>query len=793
MLWGLGNLLSYNAFADTKSCEKNNTCLSHLQQFTHVPSLGLKGYNIEELINISPEVCAKACLEPERSKWCVSFDYNKTAKMCYLSNKTFEEVALNSNYENNKYDHYSLKNIKNRVCVDGNCNFYAEFFDFRENVSVNGNTFEELTDMDVEGCAAACLSSMRSEWCLSFRFDKVKKRCMFGSKRVQDLDSGSFYETEQYDLYGLKNVVYWYETAYWKVVIITLPILLAFTYFQFRNRRLRKQTQKLEREVKQRTQVISDQNKELIRLNNARNIFFTNVAHELRTPLTLTIVPLEEIIDGKYNDDDKSKDNAMKLVLNSARSMLELVNQVLDLSRMESGVLSLTLKPIELFSEIKAYTEPFKLLAEKYNIKFLCSYTEAKVVSKADPKGLKSIIDNLLSNALKFTSEGGEVEFRLLVKGKLIEIQVEDNGYGIAESELPYIFDQYYQAESKEVALYSGTGIGLAMVREYVELHGGEVYVSSRLGEGTTFRVELPIIEPDSQNNNELLATKNSEISTSIVTTQQTVHSISEKIDTGSDDCPTILIVEDNDDLRQFLLERLSKNYRVLEAENGQQGLDLAQEKIPDVIVSDIMMPIMDGCVFCEAVKSNHKTNFIPFILLTAKATDDNIVEGINIGADDYLAKPFSMPELFARINRLIESRVLLRQRFSDEISKSLGVSTFDSSSKQLCDDDKFLSDIRKIVFANEFESLTVNELADAMSMERTTLYRKIKKTTGKPPADAIRAIRLEEAAKLFSSKQANVTEAAYTVGFKSIGHFSRSFSKHFGESPSDYKMRYCN
>jgi len=591
--------------------------------------------------------------------------------------------------------------------------------------------------------------------------------------------------------FSFSRLPFWYQTHWFFIALLVFIACFLFILGHYvvkrRTRLLTLRAQQLEETVNKRTETIVEQTKELKRLNKVRTRFFTNVSHELRTPLTLTIAPLEEISDKDYNGDLDTTKKGTKLALKSARGMLALLNQVLDLSRMESGALSLALKSVEVVGAAKSLVEPFESFANKKQIKLVQKYNKDSFELALDPKGLKSIVDNLLSNAFKFTPKKGEITFQLFIKDESIEIEVSDTGCGIQEQELPHIFDQYYQAESKQDSLYSGTGIGLAMLREYVELHGGEVSVDSQINLGTSFKVVLPIISTNRVSELYPSSVKSDGFFKALPElNSQTTRLDVDKLDTGSDDCPVILVVEDNDELRGFLVNRLSESYHVVQAENGQQGLKMAQEHLPDVVISDIMMPLMNGYELCDAIKSNYQTDFIPFVMLTSKGTGENIVEGINLGADDYLAKPFSMPELFARVNRLIESRKLLRKRFSEEVSASASKQDYQSFSEN----DKFLSDIRKVVFSDGYESLTVNELAEAMSMDRTTLYRKIKKITGKPPADAIRTIRLDEAAKLFSSRQSSVTEVAYSVGFKCVGHFSRSFSKYFGESPSDYKLR---
>ncbi len=578
--------------------------------------------------------------------------------------------------------------------------------------------------------------------------------------------------------------LYWYETLWFKLLVIVGLLLLIWMIVRYSTYRLRQRNIQLEELVQKRTQIITDQSKELERLNKARTRFFTHVSHELRTPLTLTIGPLQEILDGQYGKFSNGVKQAMGLVLRSASSMQSLLNQVLDLSRMESGALSLKLKPVELVNELKLCSASFELLAEKQQISFNKIYSQQSLNIEIDPKGLRSIINNLLSNAFKFTSTGGIIQLELIVQSNDIFIQISDSGCGINKAELPHIFDQYYQAETKDLKKYSGTGIGLSMVREYVKLHGGDIQVISQQGKGTTFKVRLPLIVSTEEPSTRPFTAELNQKEMSTTFNQQ----LMVKIKNG--DCPTVLIVEDNDELRQFIARRLSETYRVLEAENGQQALKIVKQHIPDVIITDIMMPIMDGHELCKVLKSSRKTDYIPLVMLTSKSTGEEIVEGINLGADDYLAKPFSMPELLARVRRLIESRLVLRERYSK--NEFVFKATDKKQKKRKVDESEaFLSRIREVVLTQEPEGFGVKELADALAMDRTTLYRKLKIATGGSVVEAIRSIRLEEAASLFKANQGNVTEVAYGVGFKSLGHFSRSFNSYFGQSPSDFKAEY--
>ncbi len=598
--------------------------------------------------------------------------------------------------------------------------------------------------------------------------------------------------------YPLSIALYWYQTLWFKLVLLLAVILLVNAIIKFSTYRLNKRNRQLEELVSQRTQVISEQATELRRVNQVRGTFFTNISHELRTPLTLIISPLEEIIEGRYGPLAGSYSRELSLILKSAKSMQGLLNQVLDLNRMENCALSLSLESLDLVDEIKRHAEPFALLAKKQNITFVQKYFEHSLRVKVDPKGLKSIIDNLLSNAFKFTAEGGMVEFSLSVEQDVIIIKVSDTGCGIEENELAHIFEQYYQADSSNYGLYSGTGIGLAMVREYIKLHGGDVQVSSTLGKGSCFSAKIPLIEDKEIG---LLQNKNSgnmqkAVKFECTQTLPQIESESERIE--DEDRTTVLVVEDNEELRQFLIQHLAQTYRVLQAENGRQGFDIALQYLPDMIISDIMMPVMNGHQLCAEIKSRKETLCIPLLLLTAKASDKDLVLGLDEGADDYLRKPFSMPELLARTNRLIESRRLLKIYYNNFDSRchlvTHNIADFAAKNTENKIDIDPASDlieqIRVVVLSQIDKGLTVTTLASAVSMDRTTLFRKLKTATGKTPTEIIREIRLEEAAKMLKRGEGSVSEIAYGLGYNNLGYFTKIFKSQFDLLPSEFKSK---
>jgi len=752
------------------SCLEDIDCKSATDSFYHIPNSGLKGQNIEELYG-TVESCAAACLDSSRSEWCVSFDYQKYARYCFLQNQSSNEVKLSKGYTNDKFDHYGLKTEHRKPCEQGeSCSNYIELYKKEANYALSDRSIEELEDISREGCAIACLAESRSDWCVSFDYNIMLNSCVLRSKRKKDVDPELFYPTNEYDFYELKNVIYWYEKTVWKVVMIGSPILLIFAYFQLKNRRLRKRTDELEKVVTKRTKLIKDQNKELKRLNKARSIFFTNVSHELRTPLTLTIMPLDEILKGQFGEVSDKISSTIKVVLRNAKGMKTLIDQVLDLSSMENNSYSLSIQPVCVSKLIKDECEIFEVMANSREVNFTLDLIENSLFVEADPDALKCVFKNILSNAFKFTPKRGNINVSSSYDNDILLFEVKDSGCGISESEIPFVFDKYYQAES-DGALYSGTGIGLALVSEYTKLHGGEVSVKSSVGFGSIFSARIPLSksEMNLRNPSRIEPLK-------LERNNEKVNRVSELQAKSTDkELPVVLFVEDNEELKNFLINRFSDSYRVISAENGSEGHSLAKQHIPDVIITDQMMPLMDGNQLVNTLKSDSETDFIPILMLTAKAQVKDIAKSIELGADDYLTKPFAMVELIARVHRLIESRKSLKKRYS---SSAIGNTVEEQS---------LLGKIKRIVLSKN-GSVSVSGLADQLAMDRTTLYRKLKEQSQKTPNEVIKSIRMEEAATLMNENSHTVCEIAYGVGFSSVGNFSRSFTSYFGVSPSEYK-----
>ena len=529
-------------------------------------------------------------------------------------------------------------------------------------------------------------------------------------------------------------------------------------------------------------------------LDEAKSRFFANVSHEFRTPLTLTIGPLEDLQrSGNGLIDPKAKPQ-IDLALRNAYRVLDLINEILDVAKLESGRLTLRAYKQDLCAFVQELAQAFMPLAERKEIDFTVEVLPRPALVVFDADQLEKVFVNLLSNAFKFTPQGGVVKMSMALDEETnpstIQVKVRDNGQGIPREELPYVFDRFHQVDESTARLQPGTGIGLALAQQLVELHGGEIEVESEAGFGSTFMVTLKLgndhldkvhlAEPAESNHAPAIAGRQR--------AQRLLESVEALDSIGSEpvteeDRTTVLVVEDNAEVRAYVSKHLSGRYRIIEAANGKEGLEHARKLLPDLVISDVMMPEMDGYAFCQALKSNAETAFIPVILLTARAAKEDKLEGLKDGADDYLTKPFDIQELAARVDNLISSRRRLLA-LADKEKPTLHATQVAVSSA----DEAFLEQVHACIEAHiGDEAFSVEALADEMGMDRSSLYRKMRTILGQSPADVLWTFRLERAAQLLEARAGSVSEIAYSVGFKSVAHFSRRFQKKYGVTPSKY------
>jgi signal transduction histidine kinase/ligand-binding sensor domain-containing protein/DNA-binding response OmpR family regulator len=548
--------------------------------------------------------------------------------------------------------------------------------------------------------------------------------------------------------------------------------------------------------VEQRDEVI-ELNKKVSLVNQLRLRFFTNISHEFRTPLTLILDPLELLMNRLKND--KETMQTLKLIDRNAQRLLHLINQLMYFRKIETGKMELRVVQGDMVAFLKDVFDSFVDLSVHNSIQYTFLPSVNTRTTWFDPDKIENIFYNLLSNAFKFTPEEGRISMKVEFcepngspSGLMfpsIRIEVIDSGKGISAEHLPYVFDRFYQADSTPDNRQKGSGIGLALTQELVQALHGEISVESKLGKGSVFSVLLPYRADDFAETELDLAG-----SVQSVNLQSKVDVITEELmlaGSGTDELeekadkskPLILIVEDNYDLRTFLMQSMKNDFRLLGAENGKEGLEMAKKFTPDLIISDVMMPVMDGLELCSRLKKEIHTSHIPVILLTAKAMIDHWIEGLETGADDYIPKPFNLKILHLKIVNLIESRRKLRLLFGRNGNPSPEQSTTNPI------DEQFLAKAYHIVENNiQAENFTVDLFAREMAVSKSLLFKKLKALTGHSITDFINLYKLGKAASMIvADPKVNISEIAFQTGFNDPKYFSRIFRKVFGVSPSDY------
>ena len=506
--------------------------------------------------------------------------------------------------------------------------------------------------------------------------------------------------------------------------------------------------------------------------NKAKLQFFTNISHELRTPLTLIADPVNYIIhDDNLNSQQRSM---LQIVQRNVLVLTQLVSEILDFRKVQNGKMELRLSDFNLAESMKQWIKLFSASAQKKHIAISMDAPDT-IMLRADQDKIERICYNLLSNALKYTSEGGEISLTAKEENGRVMISVADNGCGISSDELPYIFDRFYQAKNAG----RGTGIGLAIVKAFTELHHGEVSATSIEGKGSTFTIYIPVRQKGEVTNQPTEKIEQLVEPSSAEEVPNQARHIDELIQPYQTDKPEVLIIDDNIDIRTYLRSVLSEKYNVSEAADGKVGLELARKIVPDIVLSDIMMPVMDGLAFCQQLKTDKAISHIPVILLTARSLDEQRAEGYEHGADAYLSKPFSLRLLFSRIDNLIQSRKKLSKLFSNSDEND----AFEKLSNET--DKTFAAQLRKIIQDNLSDNeFNVERIGDEIGLSRVQLYRKVKALTGYSPVEMLRKARLTRARHLLRTTEKTVSEVAYAVGFSTPSYFSKCYKDEFGESP---------
>ena len=568
----------------------------------------------------------------------------------------------------------------------------------------------------------------------------------------------------------------WWATTYAYLFYVLLIIGTIYLVWRMQLKRVK---------IKHEYEMSKFEAEKMHEVDEMKNRFFANLSHEFRTPLTLIFGPAKDI-------EEKCKDNEAKhsagIIKRNAGRLYALVNQLLDISKLEAGKMKLEAIEENIIPILKGYVLSFSSLAERKKIKLNFDTAEDSLNVYIDRDKVEKIISNVLSNAFKFTPNEGRIDVKIEKLNNWVEIGITDNGIGIAQDRLDRIFDRFHQVDGSHTRESEGTGIGLSLTKELVELHKGKIEVESEYGKGSTFKILLPLGK-DHLKPEEIVE---KEVSDEIQVTTEEAEIISEEekskarsdidvlLDTNK---PLLLVVEDNTDVRSYIISHLEEDYRIQEAVDGKDGLDQAMKNIPDLIISDVMMPKMDGFELCEKLKTDERTSHIPIIMLTAKATSKDKIEGYETGADDYIMKPFDAEELKARIKNLIEQRRKLQEHFKKE-----GLLKIDD--KEITSiDKKFLQNVIRIINNHLSDrDFTVEMFAEELSMSRRNLDRKLIALSGESPRDIIKRVRLNHASKLLAQKSGNISEIALEVGFSNPAYFSTSFSEQFGLTPSEYK-----
>ncbi|MBV6422133.1 MAG: Sensor histidine kinase RcsC [Ignavibacteriaceae bacterium] len=673
----------------------------------------------------------------------------------------------------------------------------------------------------------------------SYKMEGVDKDWInSGSRRYAsypNLDPGEYV----FRVKGSNNEGVWNEEGTSLAIIISPPwwktwwayssyaLIFAFTLYGIRRYEMNRL--KMKDKIKLDEAVL----KEKEETDKMKSSFFANISHEFRTPLTLILGPAEKIYSNTSDNHIKDAD----IIRRNSRRLLQLINQLLDLSKLEAGKLKLEASKGNIVSFVKGVALSFESLAESKDISLKINSEKDFIEMYFDKEKMMKILTNILSNAFKFTPEEGNIIVSVkechaepaLPSGRLVsasyskleipkqvrddnvvEIKIRDTGIGIPHEEIPKLFDRFYQVDSSHTREYEGTGIGLALTKELVELHNGRISVESEKGSYTEFTLQFPlgknnlkdeeiieermaesgvILSPDKVGTKNLpgeVLNKNQRINSSHQNVGQ-ASSVSSRAPQNdnevNEDKTIILVVEDNYDMRQYIRESLNGNYLIEEAVNGEQGVRKAEKIIPDLIISDMMMPKMDGNELVRILKNDEKTSHIPIILLTAKAGQENKLEGLETGADDYLTKPFDIKELQVRIKNLIT----IRQKLQDKFSK-IGSRTSEINEKKLSSiDEKFMFRVGEVIEKHiSEEEFDIEEFCKEVAMSRSHLHKKLKALTGKSASLYVRSVKMVKAKKMIEDQSGNISEIAYSLGFSSPAYFTRCFKEEFGYPPSE-------
>ena len=573
----------------------------------------------------------------------------------------------------------------------------------------------------------------------------------------------------------------WWKTTWAYILYALTGLIVGYSTWRMQAKRIR---------IRHEYKMTRFEAAKLQEVDEMKSRFFANISHEFRTPLTLILGPVKQMINA--SEDERIR-GELRVVHKNAGRLLDLVNQLLDLSRLESGSMKLQAAPRNIVPLVRGLAQSFCSYAERKRITLNVTSTNEEIIAYIDRDKIEKILTNLLSNAFKFTPEGGWIEVSVLVDKGYVGVRISDTGIGIPAEKIPRIFDRFYQVDGSHTREQQGAGIGLSLTKELVEVHKATIDVESTEGKGSTFVIWIPlgkdhlkpeeICEPEKEEEKAPPAGgQDVPVPEEKIFREQT-KTVKPDIDLLTTTEKTVLlIVEDNVDVRHYIKANIQKDYCILEARDGEDGWNKSIEHIPDVIVSDVMMPKMDGFMLCGKLKTDERTSHIPVILLTAKASSQDRVEGFDTGADDYIMKPFEPEELRARIRNLVEQRKRIHEHFRRH-------GLFEIQAEHITPvDQKFLQNAAAIVTEHLADtSFGVESLAAGMAVSRSLLLKKFVALTGELPNELIRRTRLNRAAQLIEGKCGNISEIALEVGFSNPSYFAECFKKQFGFAPSQY------
>jgi len=523
------------------------------------------------------------------------------------------------------------------------------------------------------------------------------------------------------------------------------------------------------------------EHKEVLRqqeMNKAKNRLYANITHEFRTPLTVIL----GLADALKNNSSENTPAKADTITRNGKQLLQLVDQLLDLSKLEAGGIQVNKVYGNIIPFLRYIFQLQEYYAQEKNLQFIFESESQSYELDFDPEKITTIVSNLLSNAIKFTPENGKICLKVSQNGNYLNLEIIDNGIGIAPDKLEKIFERFYQVDDQETRREGGAGIGLSLVKELVSLLNGSIKVTSNPGFETVFCVKLPVT-----------STAQKHYHTEELSWEEEMTPTGKVTDTAEQDTSTspkeqyrLLLIEDNTDVISYLKSCYSKLFNIEVAKNGLQGQEMATESIPDIIISDVMMPEMDGFQLCYNLKKDYRTSHIPIILLTAKADLASKIQGLEQGADAYVVKPFNQQELLVRINKLLELRRTLYERYAN------GAPPPEATSPYILREDQFMKKVTACIHQNlADENFDVHVLCDAMAMSKSQLYRKFSALTNMSAAKYIRKLRMQRAKQLLLTASMNITEVSYEVGMKTLSTFSELFKDEFGQSPSEYQNQF--